>query len=298
MHFFRHPLRIHFGVREGVGDWHTVIRNRIDPLDFRPSYGPLKAATAEDCAAIVPLSLADQARIALNPSWQHKAILPSNDVVMLCDDKRRFDEALTPLGFSALRPGLPQISYPYVAKASHSCSGADTFIIRSREEKQGLRAFLQRKDVFYQRYLPDTREYAAHFLIRQGRVHFQTTVCHEMPGLHLVKGMASANGIPMRSRNIGQDPYRLEWTKLLLAIGYEGAACIDYKVIDGRPKIMELNPRLGFSLLRCVNVYLDAYLLALGLTQPRSASVQWWVNHRRNWSRRVRRYKHGSISDR
>ncbi len=42
----------------------------------------------------------------------------------------------------------------------------------------------------------------------------------------------------------------------------DGTCCVDYKVVDGIPKIFEVNPRFGWSLLYDLGNYLRAYAIA------------------------------------
>jgi predicted ATP-grasp superfamily ATP-dependent carboligase len=281
------PFHVHFGIGIGRTDWHPMIRSRIDLRDFAPSYGAFDGLDPASFDALVPLGLADYEQLRDQPGIASKVIMPSTELVKLCDDKRAFDRHLEDLGFGDLRPGEPGQSFPYVAKASHGHSGMAAHVVQTPDQEAELAEFLARPDVFRQRWLPAQDEYAAHFLVVAGQVHFQTTVRHEMPGPRLVKGSYAMG--PQRSRYM-PDPYLARFASLLHALGYEGAACIDYKVEAGKPRIMELNPRIGGSLLRRINDYLDAYLAALGLRAPRSPWAQWLTGHRRGWQRRLRRW--------
>ena len=283
----RRPIRIRFG---GSDDWHTAIRSRIDLLDFSPSYGSLAGIEPHAFDAVVPLSLVDYSHLRDVPEIAGKAILPSTEVVALCDDKLALDQALDEMGFGDLRPGAPRETdraRPFVAKARHGENGRATVIVRSGEDEERHAEFLSRPDVFRQALLADPIEYCAHFLMFGGRVRHQITIRHEMPAPYLVKGDFAW---PRRSRPVVADPFADRFARLLAALGYEGSACIDYKIEAGAPKIMEINARMGGSLLRSINEYLDAYLAVLQLAPPRRRTASWLVSRRRVWARRLRRW--------
>ena len=50
---------------------------------------------------------------------------------------------------------------------------------------------------------------------------------------------------------------------ILGKLDYEGAACFNYKLADDAPRIFEINPRFGGSLVMDVTAFVDAYRAAL-----------------------------------
>ena len=182
----------------------------------------------------------------------------------------------------------PQSSqYPYVAKSRQGFAGDGTRIISSPDDETKHQTFLTRPDVFLQRAVSGCTEYAAHFLISGGRVHFQRTICHQMALDMTVKGQAAAT--KLRSRPKMEEPFAPIFAEILASLDFRGPACIDYKIEAGQPKIMEINPRIGGSILRHISPFLDAYCAALGLVPHISRRQQVQVERRRRWSRRWRR---------
>jgi predicted ATP-grasp superfamily ATP-dependent carboligase len=63
-----------------------------------------------------------------------------------------------------------------------------------------------------------------------------------------------SNNLPVQGRDtlemseVSDCPYLPLFTSMLNAIGFEGLCCIDYKVFDNRPFVLEINPRMGGSL--------------------------------------------------
>jgi len=286
----RTPLRLNFGVGIGRADWYPVILSRIDLIDFQPRCDPFRNVDPSEVDAFIPLGLDDYLQLRGRDGIEGKVLMPSATVVDLCSNKQAFDRALADLGFKSLRPGEPEGKrpYPYIAKSSYGNSGEGVRLMRSPQDELDSADFLARADVFRQRWLPGQDEYAAHFLIKDGRVLYQSTVRHQLWHDQQIKGKPEA---PLRYSRFVPEPFVDQFTDLLLALNYEGSACIDYKVEAGQPRIMELNPRTGGSLMRAINDYLDAYLAALGLVTPRPPLLRWLVGQRRQWGKRLRRWR-------
>ena len=62
---------------------------------------------------------------------------------------------------------------------------------------------------------------------------------------------------------ISQCDYLDKFSAILNSIGYEGLCCFDYKVINGKPQIFEINPRFGGSL----SAYFFTFLKKLNLEE-------------------------------
>jgi hypothetical protein len=54
------------------------------------------------------------------------------------------------------------------------------------------------------------------------------------------------------------------FSRMLVTLGYTGTCCVNYKVHNELPMLMEINPRFGASLVGDINRYLEAYLSSLG----------------------------------
>ena len=57
------------------------------------------------------------------------------------------------------------------------------------------------------------------------------------------------------------------------AVDFTGIGCLTYKVIDDRPKVLELAPRVGESLHRCADDILLAAVNSLSRSQPGCTSA-------------------------
>jgi hypothetical protein len=81
--------------------------------------------------------------------------------------------------------------------------------------------------------------------------------------------MASAalvNGVkdsPLHSGFMRGCIYLDLFSEILARLEFEGTACFDYKIVNGKPVIFEINPRFGGSLCSDITGYLDAYVGSL-----------------------------------
>lgn len=288
------PLRIWFAVSEEpeVAELGALISKRIDNRDYFAGFGTLSALNQDLWDAIVPLGLEVQLVLAEKDGLYEKCLVPSIEAMQTCDDKRACNEKLKGLGFGDVVIGPPDPagpSYPYVAKSRRGDQGEGTLIISSPLDESEQDAFLKREDVFRQRVVPGRREYAAHLIVVDGVVHFQRTICHEMAQDISVKGRVEAK--KMRSRALDHDPFAPLLGEMLTALNFRGAACIDYKIENGRPLVMEINPRAGNSVLLHINPFLDAYCTALGLSPQLTPQERGRIETRRRWSRRWQRWR-------
>ncbi|HXQ15763.1 MAG TPA: hypothetical protein VN814_14185 [Caulobacteraceae bacterium] len=93
-----------------------------------------------------------------------------------------------------------------------------------------------------------------------GVLHYVSTITYGMAGPMLVRGQ---NHVPISAQFRRSCAYTALLGEILSALDYQGTACFNYKVVDGKPLIFEINPRYGASLSVDVTGYVDAYFGAL-----------------------------------
>ncbi len=254
-----HPARrVAFGA---FADWQRQIAAELEPR-FAGSFVDLGAADLDAFDAIVPLQLSHYVALARRPDLRGiKFLHPSPDVAALCDDKRRLAQFLIAKGFGDCVPALrpPGAPYPYVWKQRRGFFGLQCQVIRGPEDETGLD--LTDPAWFAQALAPGSVEKATHLLRAGGRIRYASTLTYHMGDPMAVKGALRMPLVTQMKR--GCDHLDV-FAAILDRLGYEGTACIDYKLVEGRPMIFEINPRYGASLTLDVNAYLDAYLGALG----------------------------------
>ena len=196
---------------------------------------------------VVPLTLPDLARLrAFEPLLARNPLpLPDAACVALCDDKLACNRALVAAGFADNVPEIADsLPFPYVLKKRIDAWGDNTHVVASAGDECRLAALLRDPDYFCQAFVPGQREYAAHLLVRGGRIAAALVVEYGFErSLH-----KKCREQPPHYRRLRRGTHLPLFRDMLKAIGYEGLCCVNYKLQDGRVRILEINPRFGASL--------------------------------------------------
>jgi hypothetical protein len=163
-------------------------------------------------------------------------------------------------GFGGFTPALraPGPPYPYVWKRRRSGWGRDCHVVRGPGDES--RFDLADQDWFAQALALGPVEFATHVLRADGELRYVSTVAYAMAGPMMVRGQ---NHTPVRAQFLRGCPYSALFSAMLSVLKYQATACFNYKIIDGKPLIFEINPRYGASLSIDVTAYIDAYCSAL-----------------------------------
>jgi predicted ATP-grasp superfamily ATP-dependent carboligase len=250
-------LRVAFG---DFDNWEKQIRQNLDAR-YAPSFVDLARTRLKDFDAVVPLQIRHYASLARHPELRGtKFFHPSPEVTSLCDDKLRLAQFLIAQGFPGHVPKLrsPGGPYPYVWKKRHGWWGMHCHIVKGSQDEQDLD--LTDSDWFAQEFVPGEVEFATHLLRVGGQIRYSSTFAHKMATSAFVNG---AQDTPLHSTFFQGCHYLELFADILVRLDFEGTACFDYKVADGRPILFEINPRFGGSLCSDVTAYLDAYLGSL-----------------------------------
>ena len=94
-----------------------------------------------------------------------------------------------------------------------------------------------------QEFIVGNREYALHLLVKNGKI--VKDICIEY---HFTHDYPIKNKDTPTARCIIEEPFLDTWQPLLELINFEGICCINYKIKNGQPKLLEINPRIGGSL--------------------------------------------------
>jgi hypothetical protein len=250
-------------VRVAFGDcpnWEKLIRPHLDAR-YVPSFVDLSRTRLSDFDAVIPLQLSHYAPLRRHPRMQgSKFILPSAQVVSLCDDKLKLSQFLTAQGFADLVPALRPAGapYPYVWKKRRGWWGMHCRIVNGPQDEIGLD--LNDRDWFSQALVPGEVEFATHILRVRGEIRYVSTFVHKMAARAVINGVQDS---PLHSGFLRGCLYLDLFSEILTRLDFEGIACFDYKVASGRPVIFEINPRFGGSLCSDITAYLDAYIGSL-----------------------------------
>ncbi|PJE30302.1 ATP-grasp domain-containing protein [Pseudooceanicola antarcticus] len=181
-----------------------------------------------------------------------KYLAPDPATYRLCEDKRALVEHLAEAGFGAYLP-LPREDAPVLRKPRIGTGGKHATECSFDEVGQG-------DQWAWQRRVETDSEYAAHMLVDAAgeiRMARQVRYAHR-PGLirrGLRDGQGQVQALPQAHAAV--------FAAMLRHIGFRGFCCIDYFVEEGAPLVLEINGRIGASLMRMAGPMAQAYLQAL-----------------------------------
>ena len=195
---------------------------------------------------------------------------PDYQLVETFDDKARFVRFMQDHGLEDMVPevyvvgsrhGVEEaapITYPCIVKLGVTFGGVGSTVHMDARAPVNLAKFKPGESFLIQRFVPGGIEYGGHFYIESGDI--KRHVYYEGsrdPGIHVQRGRMAQNAYKKRDTIPEHDAF----VDLFARIDYTGFACADFKVEDGVPKIFEINPRLGGTLIHDAQD-LPAFLLA------------------------------------
>jgi hypothetical protein len=240
--------------------WQESICRNLAP-HYKPHFIDLARARFKDFDAVIPLQIRHYPALERHPQLRgSKFFHPSPHTISLCDDKLQLTQFLIAEGLANYVPALRSSGppYPYVWKKRISWWGQDCHIVAGQHQERDLD--LTGPDYFAQEVTTGEVEFATHILRVDGVIRYVSTFAHKMARPLFVNGVQDK---PLHSTFFRGCHYLDIFSSILARLQFEGTACIDYKVVAGKPIIFEINPRFGGSLCADVTAYLDAYLASL-----------------------------------
>lgn len=227
-------------------DWEQSIREAFTPFGHEIEFAEFSRESIRGRDLVVPLTLEDVLMLdGMRDLLGGNPIpIPSPESVAICDDKRLFEETLAVRGFAEFLPG-PRLNreFPYVLKRKIDAWGRHCAVVHGVDEEEGLRHHLDDPDYLHQRFISGREEFTTHIVFREGRI---------LAALNLRYRFADETPIKGRSHPLTIHPCKLShgalFREILLSIGFEGLCCFNYKLEQGKPLILEINPRFGGSL--------------------------------------------------
>lgn len=196
---------------------------------------------------VVPLTLPDLDGLReLEPLLARNPLpLPCQRCVDLCNDKLACNLALAAAGFADSIPEVSDsLSFPYVLKKRVDAWGENTHVVANNEDESKLAGLLHDSGYFRQDFVPGRNEYAAHIILRNGRIVAALTI--EYVYTHDLHKKCREQ--PAHYKRLRRATHLRLFRDMLVAVGYDGLCCINYKLQDGRVRFLEINPRFGSSL--------------------------------------------------
>lgn len=197
---------------------------------------------------IVPTTLKD-ARY-FNRNFTHlnhsKAIVPSDEAIDACDQKHEFVRRLAACGFSRYLPAWGDgLGYPYLLKKNVGEWGVGIHIIPDAETENAYQHELRSGDYLKQQYIHGQTEYTTHMLMAAGKNAFMRSVEFGFAQRLHVKGRCFQHA---SQALVDHRRYSALFEGVMNSLGFQGFCCFNYKLVEGVPKIFEVNPRYGASM--------------------------------------------------
>ena len=240
-------------------EWENWLRSAFQASHGELTFAELSPENIRKHDLVVPLKIPeliglDECRLLLadNP-----IPIPSKACVALCDDKYRLNRALIDNGFGIHVPDMSgDMPYPYVLKKRRDEWAVNSHVISGATQERIHSELLDDPDYFRQKFVPGKCEYTTHILMRDRKIVSALTMKFVFKDDLYAKGrecVATYSKI-CRNRHL-----RL-FAAMLRSIGFEGLCCINYKIVDGQPRLFEINPRFGASLVPWFFIFLGRAL--------------------------------------
>lgn len=198
------------------------------------------------------------------------ATSPDHSLVETFDDKSRFARFMMDHGLDDLLPDvyamstpdgpatLAPVAYPCILKLGVTFGGVGSSVHLDERMPPNIHKFGRHESFILQRFIPGGTEYGGHFYLESGDikrfVYYKSTRDAQQ---HVQRGRVPKNAYRKRDDLPAHDRF----VDLFARVDYTGYACADFKLEDGVPKIFEINPRLGGTLVHDVDDLL-AFLFA------------------------------------
>lgn len=259
--FARETLASAFGTQRGLDilfsvpeeRWQRKLSQGFAGTRHRVTFADLGAVDVAQYDLVVPLLL-EHVRWVRERGVELPGNLipiPTLDAIELCDDKRAFNDRLSELGFGGMVPAMGSgLRFPYVVKKRRDHGSNHVRLVRDAADASSSAHLTDDPDYFCQAYVRGAREYATHAIVRDGRIQCSLTVEYAYPTDTPIKLVDAVD-----YHRLCRCPYLDDFETVLRAIGFEGLCCINYKVDEGGVRLLEVNPRLGGSLLRFFFVF-------------------------------------------
>jgi len=173
------------------------------------------------------------------------------NVVRLLDNKNEFYKQFSQyvpqvyiIQIQGKKEVIREPEYPCIFKLARIYGGIESFVIKNKQE---LDKIPSNKNYVIQTYISSPYEYSGHFYVKDGMIKFFVYYMITNYTPHYIQ-----HGRLLKYERI-TEPFWLDtFTEIFTKLKYTGFACIDFKVIDNKPVIFEINPRLGGSIV-CTN---------------------------------------------
>jgi len=242
-------------------EWETQLRDKIKCHDtFFYEFDQVDPNLFD---IIIPLSLDSQKYLNKHKKYliPHKAIVPSDFCIDLCNDKLKFYRFLIENNFNEFAPSATgNHKFPYILKKNIGEFGIGTLIIKDENDEKANNDKINSVNYFTQEYIDGAEEYTAHIICVRNRIIYFKVLMFTFSEKCFVKGKHFE---PVAVEVKDHNEYKEIFENILLKMDYQGICCFNYKTSCGVLIIFEINPRFGGSLTRVIDEGIFHYMEGL-----------------------------------
>lgn len=204
---------------------------------------------------VIPLNLDDSYFLNEHKDKIENNPIPiaSKEVIDLCDDKVRFNQFMIANGFSDYIPAVDiSNTLPFIVKKRIDVFGHNSHIVSTHEDRRHLAHTINDPEYFTQALVTGNKEYATHIYFNQGKILYALNIEYIFDQDIAIKGPDK----PL-ARTVCSNQYLDLFSDILNTIDYQGICCINYKIENNKPLILEINPRVGGSFCEFIYTLVD-----------------------------------------
>jgi len=224
--------------------WEASIRRTFKWTKHQVEFGDIREASKLNPDVVIPLNMDDVYFVSNEfRSFPYNRLPATREVLIsLLNDKGRFNDWLNHSKFFRLSLAT-RTQPPFMLKPRQGQYGEGCKFIVDEPTYTKYKKLILSDDFLCQEVLISHKEYATHLLVNNGKILRSICVEYTFPTSLPIKGVDS----PDITRIVSESFPHL-WSELMMEISYSGICCINYKICNGDPKLMEINPRFGGSL--------------------------------------------------
>ena len=227
-------------------DWEKNIKDGFYDTPHEIAFEDFPPRDIKDYDLIVPLTMRDLKYLTevRNLILDNPIPIPSMESILLCDDKYLLNTSLAANDFGHFLPKMGSaLTYPYILKKRIDEGSNHCHLISDKQQEQVFSDILTHPEYFSQNFINGSYEYATHILFKNQSIVHSLNVEYKFNSETPIKGKDR----PIYTM-VCHCPYLDVFAAMLTSIGFNGLCCINYKVCDNHPIVLEINPRFGASL--------------------------------------------------
>jgi hypothetical protein len=226
--------------------WDKLIKKGPFASQYNASFSIFELSNIESFDIVVPLTIPDMEFCMANESLlgNNPIPFPSIESFTICNNKSEFDIFMRKYGFSTYLPDpVLKDQFPFILKNSIDEGGENIHLINNVDDINKHKEIIHNAKYIKQGIISGEKEYAAHILIKNGKVVNALTIIYIFDKPVYIKGKDK-----YICRNVCKNKHIKLFEEVLVKMDFNGLCCFNYKEEGGTPKILEINPRFGGSL--------------------------------------------------